>query len=111
MTVEIKDPIQAAGLGMIELPRSVTPDEGDSQYEGYYYLKTDEYFCTCRQRPWRYLHFDKKVIVWPTNDDIALLKNAQNLKDSGFNPKIVEYNVMLGKAIPWDDIPHGSDLV
>lgn len=108
--MQVADPIQQAGSSLMTLPRSVTPDEGNSAYEGYYYIKTDEFKCTCRVKPWRYLHYEDKVIVWPEKDDDSLLKNAQKMKEQGFNPKITEYNVMLGKAIPWDDIPNGKDI-
>jgi hypothetical protein len=108
MPLEVKDRVQEWGQGLMTLPRNVTPDEGDTKHEGYYFLKTDEFNCTCRKRPWRWLHFDNKVIVWPTNDDDSLLKNAQRFKELGLNPKITEYKVIMGKAIAWEDIPDGS---
>jgi hypothetical protein len=108
--VTIYDPIQATGLGMMTLPREITPDEGDYALDGYYYLKTDEFLCTCRNKPWRFLHYENKIIVWPTNDDDSLLKNAQRMKELGLNPKITEYKITMGKAIAWEDIPNGSTI-
>lgn len=110
MTTRLADPIQASGLGMMSLPKEVTPDEGDYALDGYYCLKTDEYTCSCRDKPWRYIHCDMKIVVWPEKDDDSLLKNAQRMKDLGLNPKITEYKVMMGKAIPWDDIPDGTTI-
>lgn len=94
----------------MELPKAVSPGEGSPELEGYYCINTDSFYCSCRPKPWRYIHFNKKIIVWPTNDEDSILQNATEMKKLDLNPKIVEYKTMMGKAIPWDDIPVGSEL-
>lgn len=105
-----KDPIAVAGRVLMTLPKEVTPDEGSPEYDGYFCLNTDEFNCTCRKRPWRFIHYSKKIIVWPEKDDEKLLNVAQKMKDLNLNPKIIDYKVMMGKAIPWDDIPNGDTI-
>lgn len=110
MTTQIADPIQIEGQSLMTLPRSVSPNEGSPELDGYYCIFTDPFNCSCRTKPWRYLHYTKMIIVWPNNDDDSILQNAAEMKKLDTNPKIIEYKCMMGKAIPWDDIPMGETL-
>lgn len=107
---QVADPIQRAGSSLMTLPREVTPNEGNSEYDGYFCIKTDEYKCACRERTWHFIHCADKIVVWEEKDDNTLLHFAQMMKEMGLNPRIIEYNVMLGKAVRWDDIPAGATI-
>jgi len=93
------------------LPKEVTPDEGNHDLDGYFCINTDDYVCPCRKRPWKYYHWHKKIVVWPTIDEDTILQVATELKVRDLNPKIVEYNATMGKAITWNDIPAGATVL
>lgn len=107
---QVADPIQQQGQRLMTLPRAVSPDEGSIDLDGHYCLKTDEFKCGCRERLWDFIHYSKKIVVWPEKDDPKMLDFAQKTKELGLNPRVIEYKVMMGKAIPWDDIPQGADI-
>ncbi len=106
----VKDPIQQAGMSLMTLPKEITPDDMSSELEGGYCIKTEEFLCSCRDRPWRYMHYEGKIIVWNEKDDESILYSAKELKKMDLSPRIVVYTVMMGKGIPWDDIPSGATL-
>ena len=93
------------------LNKAVTPDEGNVEYDGYFCIQTIPHVCNCRpDRPWVWVHHQRKIVVWEDKDG-DILQVASEFKKGGFEPKVVDYKVIYGKAIPWDDIPNGSDLV
>lgn len=91
------------------LNRAMTPDEGNSDYEGMFCIKTVPYTCSCSPgKPWIFAHLQKQIVVWNEKDEDSILDLASQFKQMGFDPKIVEYKVIFGKAIHWDDIPDGE---
>lgn len=92
------------------LPKALVPDEGTNDLEGHFCIQTIPYFCNCRPRPWTFIHHGKKIIVWKEKDDENLLAMASEFKKIQLDPHIIEYKVMMGKAILWDDIPNGVTI-
>lgn len=93
------------------LIRATTPDEGNVELEGYYCINTNPYQCACSpERTWDYFHYEMKIIVWEEQDHPFILKMAAELKTLGFNPRIIEYKSIFGKAIDFEEIPDGATL-
>jgi hypothetical protein len=91
------------------LNRAMTPDEGNSDYVGMFCIQTVPYTCSCTPgKTWIFAHLDKKIVVWSEKDDDNMLKIASEFKRGNFDPKIIEYKVIFGKAIHWDDVPDGE---
>lgn len=42
------------------------------------------------------------IVVWPAQDDRALLSVARDCREAGRAPRIVEYEVAMGPCIPYD---------
>jgi len=94
------------------LNKAVTPDEGNSEYEGMFCIQTIPYTCSCTiGKTWTFAHFSKKIVVWNEKDEDSILTIASEFKNCNFDPKIIEYKVIFGKAIPWDDIPDGDHVM
>lgn len=106
----LADPIQLEGTRLMTLPRAVSPDENDTDYDGYYCVQTAPYLCNCRRQPWTFTHYSKKIIVWEENDDDMILKVATEFKKMGLDPKIVEFKTIYGKCITWADIPSNGEV-
>ena len=93
------------------LNRAIAPDEGDSTFEGMFCIQTVPHVCSCRPtQPWTFAHYQKKIVVWNEKDDDKILQVASEFKKANYDPKIVEYQVLFGKAIHWDDIPNGEHM-
>jgi hypothetical protein len=88
--------------------REEITEQGDTTLDGCYCIKTDAFYCSCRTRPWSFVHHEQQIIVWREKDNKTILKLAQTFKEHDFNPKIIEYEAMMGKAIDWEDIPPGD---
>jgi hypothetical protein len=43
-------------------------------------------------------------------DDDQLLEFAQDAKNSGANPRVIQYEVSFGRCIPWDDAVKAPNL-
>lgn len=103
-------------MHLIELDRETLnkvtgPDEGDSAYDGYFCIQVDPFKCTCRLKPWVFIHFIRGIIVWAEKDDPSMLLCASIFKKNGYNPRIIEYNAIMGECVDWEDIPNGSDIL
>jgi hypothetical protein len=92
------------------LDKVTGPDEGNALYEGYFCIQTRPFECSCRIKPWTFIHYIKSVIVWAEKDDPNMLKCAGFFKKHDFDPRIIEYKPMMGKCLDWEDIPNGGDL-
>jgi hypothetical protein len=91
------------------LNKAMTPDKGNPNYEGMFCIKTVPYTCSCSpDKVWDFAHLEKKIVVWNEKDEDSILDLASQFKRNGYDPKIIEYKVMFGKAIHWDDIPDGE---
>lgn len=84
------------------------PLPDDENYDGYFCVQTVPFNCRCRNRPWTFVHWDKRIIVWKSKDDQALLQVAHEFKDMEFDPHIIEYNSVMGNCVDWQDIPAGE---
>jgi hypothetical protein len=56
--------------------------------------------CVGCKRPLRFVELDEKhvIVVWEENDDEDMLRIAQAFKERDLQPRIVEYEVMFGRA-------------
>jgi len=91
--------------------RAIGPDEGSVDYDGYYCIQTVPHRCNCSpNRPWTFVHYDKKVVIWEEKDDDAILDVAREFKNHNYDPKIIEYKPIFGKAIEWAEIPNGASV-
>lgn len=43
-----------------------------------------------------------RIVVWPRKDDLGLLRRADEARQVGRNPRIVEYQTGYGPCIPYD---------
>lgn len=76
-----------------------TDDSGDD-YTGWFCVGTDAFPCPAEGCSFVAHHMTAAhlVIVWPENDDPALLRHAAHARQVGRNPKVMEYEPGMGRA-------------
>lgn len=76
--------------------------------EGWWCVRTDPFRCPAEGCDFvaRFLTAVHRVVVWPENDDPAMLRQAHNAKVHGRNPTLVEYQPDFGPCIAWDQWRH-----
>lgn len=93
-------------LTLGELDTTITPDTGDTEtdFSGWYCVETRPWHCPSCGFVAYYLVSNHLIVVWPAMDDPALLKTAQEAKQRGGNPRVVEYEVAYGPCIAYDEV-------
>ncbi|MCU0309306.1 MAG: hypothetical protein MUE51_16400 [Thermoleophilia bacterium] len=97
------------GVGVIHLSREVREvdqeeelwtDDSGQDYTGWYCIATDPWPCPADGCSFVAMHITAAhlVICWPEMDDPNLLTHAQIAKEVGRNPKVVEYEPVMGAA-------------
>jgi hypothetical protein len=75
-----------------------TPD--DDELSGFWCVATDPFPCPAGclfiANHMTVFHL---ILVWPEKDDPNLLRHANHAKEVGRNPRIVEYEPSMGRAI------------
>lgn len=109
--VELADPLVAPpqpGLDEEDgVEEELWTDDSGEDYSGWYCVRTDPWSCPADGCAFvaNFLTAAHLVIVWPENDDPALLRHAAAARDVGRNPKIDVYEPAFGPACSyyqWD---------
>jgi hypothetical protein len=84
--------------------RIATNDNDADDLSGWFAIATDPFPCPAEGCPFiaRFMTASHLILVWPRDDDPDLLAQAVRARDAGRNPRIVEYEHSMGRAISWD---------
>jgi hypothetical protein len=91
----------------IAVEEELWTDDSGEDYRGWYCVRTDPWNCPAEGCGFvaDFLTAAHLIIVWPENDDPALLRHAAAARDVGRNPKVDVYEPGFGPACSyyqWD---------
>lgn len=72
--------------------------------EGWYCIRTSPFPCPAEGCTFvaYFMTAAHRVVVWPSDDDPAMLREAHRAQALGRTPRIVEYQQSFGPCLPWD---------
>lgn len=82
------------------LPELSDTDTKSADYD-WFAAKVDRYFCEGCKRHYEFLHFVRKIIVWPTEDDPNMLRLLREEDDGG---EVIRYEEDMGPCISYYEL-------
>lgn len=80
-------------------------EEREDDYTGWFAIRTRPFPCPASGCTFVALFQTAAhlIVVWPGQDDRALLSCARDCREAGRDPRIVEYDYGMGPCIAWDE--------